>query len=143
MNPIRIPSAAAIALFLLVPSISLADPVHVKGDAPLTISHGETIKLEDYLVPGKTTVFDFYSQYCPPCRALSPHMEKLHHDRPDVAVVEIDINQPGVKGIDWQSPVARQFGLQSIPDLRVYGPDGKLVADGDAARDLVTGWMQD
>ena len=57
--------------------------------------------------------------------------------RPDLYVVKVDINRPGVEGIDWQSPVARQFGLEGIPQLKIYSPEGKLQAEGDEARGQV------
>ena len=41
-----------------------------------------------------------------------------------------------------ESPVAAEYKLQSIPHLSVYGPDGKLVADGPEATDLVVGWIE-
>jgi thioredoxin len=114
-----------------------------KSARPERVSHGQTIKLEDYLVPGKTVVFDFTSQYCPPCRAIAPHLDKLHEKRDDIVVVSVDINRPDVQGIDWQSPVARQYDVHSIPAFKVYGPDGKLVAEGDKARTMVVGWFED
>jgi thiol-disulfide isomerase/thioredoxin len=127
------------------PAAAAAQPsapaVNAKAPEPLHISHGAEIKLADYVVPGKTTIFDFYSEYCPPCRALSPKLEKLHKDRADISVVKVDINRPGIHGIDWQSPVAHEFSLESIPHLTVYGPDGAVKADGDAAYDLVLGWI--
>ena len=115
---------------------------HAKGDRPIHISHGQEIVLKDYLVTGKTTIFDFYSEYCPPCRALSPLLEQLHQARADVAVVKVDINRPGVVGIDWDSPVVHEFGLDSIPHLKVYSPSGALQSQGDDARTLVIGWIQ-
>jgi thiol-disulfide isomerase/thioredoxin len=135
----------AAALFVL-PAVVGAD-THVKGVEPLRVSHGDVIHIQDYLVPGKTTIFDFYSDFCPPCRALKPSLEKLHASRDDIALVVVDINRPGVRGIDWNSPVARQYQLHSIPHLAIFGPDGKLVAvDQDrnpAARRLVTRWISE
>ena len=47
--------------------------------------------------------------------------------------------------IDWDSPVAREFGLQSIPRFKIYGPDGKLMAEDTAderpARLMVDQWI--
>lgn len=107
-----------------------------------TVSKGETIKLEDYLTPGKTTIVDFYSDFCPPCRSLTPRLEALLQKRPDLTVVKVDINRPGRQGIDWQSPVARQFSLQSIPHLKLYGPDGQLISEGRPAMEQVFEWIQ-
>jgi thiol-disulfide isomerase/thioredoxin len=134
-------AALAVAALLATPASLLADANHAKGDLPAHISYGEEVRLADYLVPGKTTVFDFFSEYCGPCRRLSPRLEKLHQAREDIAVVKVDINRPDVKGIDWHSPVAQEFGLESIPHLKVYGPDGKLLAEGDAAYEMVSAWL--
>ncbi len=120
---------------------SFAADTHVKGDKPARIAMGEQVQLSDYLVPGKITIFDFTSQFCPPCRAIAPHVEKLHLTRDDIAVVSVDINRPGVQGIDWKSPVAQQYNMHSIPHFKVFGPDGKLIAEGDKARALVTSWF--
>ncbi len=133
---------ALISTAALTLTAARAEEVHTKGATPPHISHGATITLADYLVPGKTTVFDFYSEYCPPCRAIAPKLEKLHAERADLAVVKVDINRAGVKGIDWQSPVARQYNLHSIPHFKIFGPDGKLQAEGDAAYETVLGWVK-
>ena len=106
-----------------------------------TVSHGEEIDVDALAVEGKYTVVDFFSEYCPPCVALSPKLEELVEKRDDVVVVKVDINRPGHQGIDWQSPVARQYGLDSIPRLRVYGLDGKMESEGDEAMQTVMGWM--
>lgn len=119
----------AFAIVLALPLAASAADTHTKGAKPRRIAQGQQINLADYLVPGKTTIFDFTSKYCPPCEAIAPELEKLHAKRADVAVVAVDINRPEIKGIDWRSPVAQQYGLGSIPHFRVYGPDGKLVAE--------------
>lgn len=112
-----------------------------KPAVPAHISHGSEINLKDQLVAGKTTIFDFYSDYCPPCRELAPQLEKLHRARADLAVVKVDINRPGTKGIDWRSPVARQYDLNSIPHLVIFGPDGRKLAEGDEAWAMVDRWL--
>ncbi len=114
---------------------------HEKGPEPLKISHGVEVDLADYVVPGKTTIFDFSSEYCPPCRAISPKLDALHKSRADIAVVKIDINRAGIKYIDWKSPVALQYGLQSVPNFKIYGADGKLLSEGQDAYETVLGWV--
>jgi thiol-disulfide isomerase/thioredoxin len=133
--------ALILAVSLALPLAASAEGTHIKGAEPAHISKGQPVTLADYLVPGKTTIFDFYSEYCPPCRAISPRLVKLHQSRDDIAVVKVDINRPGVKGIDWKSPVARQYNLESIPHFKVFGPDGTLKAEGDPAYEMVSGWL--
>ncbi len=131
----------------LVVAALLASPLSLhaaaqKGAQPAHISMGQEVNLADHLVPGKTVVFDFTSKYCGPCVRISPALDKLHASRADIAVVKVDINRPDTKGIDWKSPVARQYALQSIPHFKVYGPDGKLKAEGDKGWEMVMGWLK-
>jgi thiol-disulfide isomerase/thioredoxin len=107
------------------------------------ISHGERVDLEDHLAAGKITVFDFSSEYCPPCVVLGPELEKLDARRDDLAVVTVDINRPGRTGIDWQSPVARQYFLRSIPHFIIYDADGRRMAEGRQAAEKVFGWLEE
>jgi thiol-disulfide isomerase/thioredoxin len=101
---------------------------------------GLPINLQPYIVAGRYTVFDFASQYCPPCRAATVQFKMLAQKYPKhYAFRRIDINRPGVVGIDWSSPLARQYGLQAIPHLIVYGPDKRLIAEGETAET----WMAD
>ena len=136
-------AVVALAPMAISPHALAAAPsgAPVKPAKPLHVSKGATVKLTDYLVPGKTVVFDFYSDYCGPCVQFAPILEQLHQKRADVVVVKVDINRPGVKRSDWQSPVAAQYGLHSIPHFMVYGPDGKLKAEdgptSDRARQMV------
>jgi len=123
-------------------SAAFAADARTKSEKPEKISHGAEVKITDYLVPGKTMIFDFTSEYCPPCRAISPKLDALHASREDVVVVKVDINRPDHKGIDWKSPVAQQYALQSVPNFKVYGPDGKLVAEGKDASKLVYGMLE-
>jgi thiol-disulfide isomerase/thioredoxin len=118
-----------LAALLVSLALSTAAFAGSKGAEPAHVSQGQTIDLAAQAVPGKTTVFDFTSKYCGPCQTYNEPLAKLHAKRADVAVVKVDINRPDVKGIDWKSPVARQYQLQSIPHFKIYGPDGKLVAE--------------
>lgn len=134
--------AALVALTLSAPTSS-AKENYVKPAVPVRIAHGQEVEIKDYMVPGKTMIFDFTSDYCPPCRAISPHLDKLHADRADIVVVKVDINRPDVKGIDWRSPVAMQYGMRAIPHFKVFTPEGKLQAEGKAASQLVISWFKE
>lgn len=101
--------------------------------AAKVIGFGRRIALERHLQPGKINIVDFFSEYCPPCRRLSPKLEALDAARDDVVVIRVDINRPDVRGIDWNSPLARQLELESIPYLRIYDKDGTLIASGEEA----------
>jgi len=100
------------------------------GEADVQIiAHGERVDLEAHTVPGKYTVFDFYAVWCPPCRALSPALEKLAARNPGtLAIRKVDI-------VDWTMPVAEQHGIEELPFLVLFDKDGKRVADGEKVFD--------
>jgi hypothetical protein len=63
-----------------------------------------------------------------PCRIIEPHIDRIAEANEDsLAVRKVDV-------IDWDSPVARQYRIQSLPHLKLFGPDGRLLAAGDAQR---------
>ena len=41
----------------------------------------------------------------------------------------------------WQSPVAQQFGIRYVPQFKIFGPDGTLMAEGAAADERVLDWL--
>ena len=81
---------------------------------------GGPVDMNQVLVSGKVTVVDFYADWCGPCRVISPKLQQLASQNGDVELRKIDI-------VNWGSPVAKQFGLRSIPNIRVYDRHGKLV----------------
>jgi len=91
-----------------------------------TISHGERVVLADHVAPGKITLFDYSAEWCGPCHALWPKIERLLAKRGDLAARKIDI-------VNWESEVAKQatadFKMPSIPYVRVYAADGRHVGD--------------
>jgi len=91
---------------------------------------------------GKTTIFDFYSEYCPPCRQIAPYLKKLDTLRPDIVVLKVDINRPGVRGIDWRSPAAQHFNLRSIPHFVIYNPNRQRSHEGRSAYQEINRLMQ-
>lgn len=55
-------------------------------------------------------LIDFHATWCPPCRALAPHLDALAAESGDsLAVIKVDIDQ---------APAAAQaFGVRSVPTL--------------------------
>lgn len=81
--------------------------------------NGAAIEVAELIVPGKITVVDFYADWCGPCRKIAPHLKALADD-PQIVVRKVDI-------VNWKSPVAKQWQLRSIPNMRVYDRSGKQV----------------
>ncbi len=103
---------------------------------------GETLDLQSLRVKGKVTIIEFYSPFCPPCRRLAPLMAELAVKRPDLAIRKVNINRPGIQGIDWQSPLSRQYGIRSVPYFVIFSPRGKTT-EGQAATKRVLNWLEE
>lgn len=131
-------AAACAAAFGTAPSAASAE----KAAEPIRIAHGAEVDISKYLVEGKTVIFDFTSRYCPPCEAIAPYLHKLHAKLDDLVVVEVDINRPETRGIDWRSPVARQYEMNSIPHFKIFDGSGKLSAEGDPAYRQIVGLIE-
>jgi thioredoxin 1 len=115
----RTPLRLAPLLLALVASRGSATEIPV-------ITHGDQVRLEDHLVQGKYVLFDFYADWCGPCRALAPTLEALAAQNPDkLAVRKVDI-------VNGDSAVSRQYQIRFVPYLKLYGPDGQLLREGDA-----------
>jgi thiol-disulfide isomerase/thioredoxin len=90
------------------------------------ITHGQPVELTAHLAKGKYTVFDFYASWCPPCRILGPALERLAEAEPArLALRKVDI-------VDWTMPVVEQHGIEALPHLVLFDPEGQRMADGDA-----------
>ena len=111
----------------VLPILLILAPVVSAGATDIqTITHGREVDIEGHLVPGKYVLFDFYADWCGPCRALEPQIRELAGRYGDqLAVRKIDI-------INWDSPVSRQYRMSSIPYMILYGPDGARITAGDA-----------
>lgn len=104
---------------------------------------GQEVAITESIVKGKYTVFDFYSFYCGPCMQIAPLLEKLAEKRDDIAIRSIDINRKDIDGIDFDSPVCRQYNIESIPYFKIYDKNGKFMLEGKPAREQINKWMQD
>lgn len=59
-----------------------------------------------------TVLVDFWATWCCPCRMLSPIVDEVASEHPDVKVGKINV--------DEQPELAQQFGIMSIPTLLVF-----------------------
>lgn len=73
---------------------------------------------DEALKSEKTVLLDFYASWCGPCRMLSPVVDKIADEHPEIFVGKINV--------DEETDLAMQFGVSSIPALFVL-KDGKIV----------------
>jgi thioredoxin-like negative regulator of GroEL len=91
-----------------------------RGEPIEVISHGAQVDISQHLVLGSVTVIDFYADWCGPCWQLSPSLEQMAWNDPEIALRKIDI-------INWKTAVAQQFNIHSIPQVNVYDRNGRLI----------------
>src|SRR6059036_3481820 len=128
LRVLAVAAAGIVGAAALLGAYALKRAPHGEADVRV-ITHGERVDIQAHAVQGKYTVFDFYAVWCPPCRALSPALEKLaSRNTRNLAIRKVDI-------VDWTMPVAEQYGVEELPYLVLFNTSGKKVADGEAVFD--------
>ena len=73
----------------------------------------------------KKVLIDFWAAWCGPCRRVSPVIEEIADERPDIKVCKVNV--------DEQPELAAQFQIMSIPALVVM-EHGQIVNQSVGAR---------
>ena len=80
---------------------------------------------EEVLNSDKPVLLDFWASWCGPCRMVSPVVDEIAKERPDIKV--------GKNNVDEQEELASQFRIMSIPTLMVI-KNGQIVKQSMGAQ---------
>ncbi|GAB3400341.1 MULTISPECIES: thioredoxin [Schumannella] len=74
---------------------------------------------DEVLASDKPIMVDFWAEWCGPCRAVSPILDKIAEEHADkLSIVKIDV--------DNNPETAMKYGITSIPAMKVF-KNGEVV----------------
>jgi peroxiredoxin len=106
---------------------------------------------------GKYVLVDFWASWCGPCRRENPNVVKVFNEYKDknFTILSVSLDRPNakdkwLKAIHddqltwthvsdlnyWDNAVAKQYGIQAIPQNILIDPKGKIIAKNLRGEDL-------
>ena len=143
------PYALALAIHETTPGKPFKDYTVVGGNPD-----GTDVKLSDYVGKGKYILLDHWASWCGPCKAEMPYIKKTWEqfagDRFDVVSVAVSdkradtvdalskLDMPWNQILDAQKIPSDVYGVNAIPHLILFAPDGTILRRGLRGEEIYT-----
>ncbi len=93
-----------------------------------SVSHQNPNNLNEQVINFEGEVLvDFYADWCGPCKALSPVLDTLAQEKPELKIIKINA--------DEAQDLMSEYGVRGIPTLLLFNK-GKLIASKVGAAPL-------
>lgn len=138
----RLLKAKLTAVGAMAPGFSQAD------------TSGKVVSLSSF--KGKYVLVDFWASWCGPCRAENPNVVNAYHQyqNKNFTIVGVSLDDEKDKWLaaiardklswtqlsdlkGWENAVARQYGIQAIPQNLLLDPAGKIIAKNIRGEELL------
>ena len=113
-----------------------------------TIEHGNadgsSVRFSDYVGKGKYVLVDFWASWCGPCKKEMPFLKDVYKrfkgDKFEIVGIAVSDKRADTEaivpelGITWpviydaQQIPTKIYGVNAIPHIILFGPDGRIVA---------------
>jgi thioredoxin 1 len=91
----------------------LAEEVGAATNTTSTLSEMTKMDMDKMIIDNKLIIFDFFAEWCGPCKKLKPELESLEAaHKGQVTVVRIDV--------DKNKNLARELQITEIPIIMIY-----------------------
>ncbi|WP_320046881.1 redoxin domain-containing protein [uncultured Ilyobacter sp.] len=145
-------AALCITLAALLAVTAVAEVEKIEAGKPFPtftakdLMTGKDIKLEDYR--GKIVLIDFWATWCSPCRRALPHLKEVYKEYHEkgLEIIGISLDRTAddckrfvereklewpqiAEGGQWNTRLAKKYGVSAIPQAVLVDADGVVVAE--------------
>lgn len=100
----------------LMSAIALTGTIFQIDAAGKFIKYVTDASIDSQMMRGKV-ILDFYAEWCSPCKTLTPRLQRVAGNHPEITVIKVDIDQ--------YPSISDRYQVRSVPTL-VFLQDGNI-----------------